>query len=148
MTGPQKYVKNTKPEEVLIWMSRERKNQDADESKALPKGLFLRSLAKLLKKNSWKKRSEIPSLKITAKAPENVWLEYYLLSFWGPAYFQGLVLLVSGRVGTSESCLYIRFGPSKNRTEGPKKEKQIVFHAHQFSGAMLIKLRDCTPKRS
>ena len=32
----------------------------------------------------------IPSLKLTAKAPENGWLEYDLLSYWVSAYFQGL----------------------------------------------------------
>ena len=31
-------------------------------------------------------------------APENGWLEYFLVSFWGPAYFQGRLLLVSGSV--------------------------------------------------
>ena len=30
--------------------------------------------------------------------PENGWLEYFLVSFWVPAYFQGRLLLVSGRV--------------------------------------------------
>ena len=39
---------------------------------------------------------QIPSLKLTAKAPKNRWLEYYFPS--GEAYFQGLLLLVSGRV--------------------------------------------------
>ena len=41
----------------------------------------------------------IPSLKLTAKAPENGWLEYeFPVSFWGVlAYFQGRLLLVSGR---------------------------------------------------
>ncbi len=44
----------------------------------------------------------LPSLKLTAKAPENGWLEYFLVSFWGvvEAYFSGgEVLLVSGSVG-------------------------------------------------
>ena len=31
-------------------------------------------------------------------APENCWLEDFLLSFWDPAYFQGLLLLVLGMV--------------------------------------------------
>ena len=30
--------------------------------------------------------------------PKNGWLEYFLVSFWDPAYFQGLLLLVSGSV--------------------------------------------------
>ena len=42
----------------------------------------------------------LPSLKLTAKTTENGWLEYFLVSFWGPAYFQGRKTLVSGRVGT------------------------------------------------
>ena len=29
-------------------------------------------------------------MKLTAKGPENGWLEYFLVSFSGPAYFQGL----------------------------------------------------------
>ena len=45
----------------------------------------------------WCKR--YPSLNIFA--PENWWLEDYLLSFWGPTYFQVLWLLVSGRVFAS-----------------------------------------------
>ena len=32
----------------------------------------------------------IPSLKLTAKAPENGWLEYFLVSFWEFAYFWGV----------------------------------------------------------
>ena len=31
---------------------------------------------------------------------QNGWLEYEAVSFWGPAYFQGRLLLVSGRVVT------------------------------------------------
>ena len=31
-------------------------------------------------------------------APENEWLEYFLVSFWVPAYFQVLLLLVLGGV--------------------------------------------------
>ena len=31
-------------------------------------------------------------------APENGWFEYEAVSFWAPAYFQGRLLLVSGRV--------------------------------------------------
>ena len=34
----------------------------------------------------------------TNMAPENGWLEYFFVSFWVPAYFQGRLLLVSGRV--------------------------------------------------
>ena len=41
-------------------------------------------------------RSEIPSLKLTVGTWK--WMVWRLLSFWGPAYFQGLCLLVSGRV--------------------------------------------------
>ena len=33
---------------------------------------------------------DLPSLKLTAKAPENGWLEYFLVSFWEFVYFQGL----------------------------------------------------------
>ena len=42
----------------------------------------------------------LPSLKLTAIWHlKNGWLEYgMLVSFWGPAYFQGLLLFVSGRV--------------------------------------------------
>ncbi len=41
----------------------------------------------------------LPSLKLTAKAPENGCLEYFLVSFWGvSAYFQVRLLLVSGSV--------------------------------------------------
>ena len=48
----------------------------------------------------------LPSLKLTAKAPENGWLEYYFpipigYGSYGigvPAYFQVRLLLVSGRV--------------------------------------------------
>ncbi len=47
-----------------------------------------------LKINGWSRG--LPSLKLTAKAPENGWLEYYFPI--GEAYFQGLLLLVSGRV--------------------------------------------------
>ena len=36
-------------------------------------------------------------LKLTAKAPENGWLEYFLLSFWVSAHFQ--VRAVSSREG-------------------------------------------------
>ena len=40
----------------------------------------------------------LPSLKVTAKAPENPWLEGDI-SFWGPAYFQGsTTMLISGSV--------------------------------------------------
>ena len=38
----------------------------------------------------------LPSLKLTANALKNWWLEYFLVSFWGPAYFQGVKVLVSG----------------------------------------------------
>ena len=39
----------------------------------------------------WAEQIEIPSLKLTAKAPENGWLEYFLVSFLGQkAYFQVL----------------------------------------------------------
>ena len=38
----------------------------------------------------------VSSLPETNMTPENGWLEYFLVSFWGPAYFQGLLLLVSG----------------------------------------------------
>ena len=41
-------------------MTRERKSLDADESKALPKGLFLRSLAKLLKETAGKNEENTP----------------------------------------------------------------------------------------
>ena len=37
-------------------------------------------------------------IKFTFIAPENGRLEYFLVSFWGPAYFQGLLLLVLGSV--------------------------------------------------
>ena len=57
----------------------------------------------------------IPSLKLTAKAPENQWLEDEL-SFWGPAYFQVLLLLVSGRV----SFLY-----SKSQFLGPSQGREV-----------------------
>ena len=40
----------------------------------------------------------IPSLKLTAFAPENGWLEYEAVSFWGPGLFSGATL-VSGSVG-------------------------------------------------
>ena len=33
-------------------------------------------------------RKDYPSLQPIAKAPENGWLEYFLVSFWGLAYFQ------------------------------------------------------------
>ena len=41
---------------------------------------------------------DIPSLKLTAQAPENGCLEYFLVSFWGKRpIFQVRLLLVSGR---------------------------------------------------
>ena len=46
------------------------------------------------------KESNLPSLKLTATAPENGWLEYFLVSFWEFAYFQVLLLLVSGSVSS------------------------------------------------
>ena len=41
--------------------------------------------------------NNIPSLKLTAKAPEHQWLEDDI-SFWDPAYLRGGELLVSGSV--------------------------------------------------
>ena len=46
---------------------------------------------------TWKWRN-LPSLKLTANAPEDGWLKF-LLSFWGPAYFQG-------RTVSLRECIY------------------------------------------
>ena len=46
-----------------------------------------------------KRARKLPSLKLTASefTPENGWLEYFFVSFWGPAYSQ--VRTVSFREG-------------------------------------------------
>ena len=55
--------------------------------------------------------AHLPSLKLTAKAPENGWLEYYFPI--GMAYFQVLLLLVSGRVFVMFGCLSIQHNRAK-----------------------------------
>ena len=55
--------------------------------------------------------SDLPSLKLTAKAPENGWLEYdpFLLGF--QPNFQGLLPLVSGRIIFSKIKTSVIFPP-------------------------------------
>ena len=47
-------------------------------------------------------------------APENGWLEYFLVSFWVSAYFQWLLLLVSGSVKTTGSNLHPPPSPNQD----------------------------------
>ena len=60
------------------------------------------------------KSSTLPNI-----ASENGWLEYEAVSFWGPAYFQARLLLVSGRVSLhsvrrQKMNLFHQTGGSKN----------------------------------
>ena len=52
----------------------------------MSKWLFCTHLDRWIPKQVWK----IPSLKLTAKAPEKWWLEDFLVSFLGTPYFQRL----------------------------------------------------------
>ena len=51
----------------------------------------------------------LPSLKLTAKAPKNGWLEYDPFLLGKTAYFQGLLPLVSGRVSSGHHLTSLVF---------------------------------------
>ena len=53
-----------------------------------------RELFKIFDLDPWPPNVTLPET--NSKSPENGWLESYILFFWGPAYFQELLLLVSG----------------------------------------------------
>ena len=62
----------------------------------------------------------LPSLKLTAKAPENGWLEYDRVTF-GFTYFQGLWLFVLGRVSFPNlNFLRVFCGDSSTITNMPR----------------------------
>ncbi len=71
-----------------------------------------------------------PALKLTANAPENGWLEYFLVSFWVLAQFQGRLLLVLGSVSDQplHGCFVDFGGCDGSEIAAPFGEATIIIH--------------------
>ena len=78
------------------------------------------------------------TLSETNIAPGNGWLEYFIVSFWGPAYFQG-------RTFSFRECIsHVHFPP--DRLFCKKTSKRNCIHIKPHSAADLCAIRTMKPQ--